>query len=167
LKGIIMRKTVKGIVVSTAAVLGIATVGIGWAYFSQTTNASATGGGSANMSALVQGDASYSYDTPDGKLWPGHAADVRIPLTNNNAVPVEVKTVTAGSRSGNCAALALSATTWSVVDGNNASVADKQIPAGQTYTLVVEDGVALPDTAGNACQNQGFSSSWTITAENR
>ncbi len=162
-----MRKSIKMIAVTGAAVLGISTVGIGWAYFTESTNANASGGGNASMSALVEGTASYVYDTTDNKLWPGHAADVRIPLTNNNAVAVEVVTVTAGTPTSGCGDLTQSATTWAVVDGNGNAVASKQVPSGQTYTLVVTDGVALASAATNACENQGFSTAWTITAENR
>lgn len=162
-----MRKSIKAIAVTGAAVLGISTVGIGWAYFTESTNASASGGANANMQALAQSDATYVYDTADNKLWPGHAADVRIPLTNNNPVAVEVMTVTAGAVTSNCGDLTPSATTWAVIDGNGNAVANKQVPTGATYTLVITDGVGLDSDATNACEAQGFSTAWTITAENR
>ncbi len=162
-----MRKSIKAIVITGAVALGAATTGIGWAWFSQTTNASAAGGGNATMQALAQGSATYAYDTSDNKLWPGHAATVRIPLENKNAVPVEIISVAAAGKTSSCADLVTDATSWSIVDTNGNTVGNKRVPASASYTLVINNGVSLPDTATSTCENQGFSTSWTIVGENR
>ncbi len=161
-----MRKSIKAIAVTGAAVLGISTVGIGWAYFTETTNAQASGGGTANMSALAVDTPAYVYDSTDNKLWPGHAADVHIPLKNNNAVPVQIMSVAADSVTSDCSGISQDASSIALWNGST-QVTDGIIPNGATYTLVITDGVKMGTGATTACENLGFSTKWNIVAENR
>jgi hypothetical protein len=161
-----MRKRTRIAVIALVVALGFGASGLAWAYFSETTNAQAAGGGTATMAALVVETPTYVYDSGDNKLWPGHAADVKIPLKNTNAVPVQIMSVTAAGVVSSCAGITQDATSLSLWNGAT-QISDGIIPSNATYTLVITDGVKLDASATAACETQGFSTEWNVVAENR
>lgn len=164
-----MRKRTKSAIVAAVAVLGIATAGISWAYLTSTTNANAAGGASGNLSALAQVSTEYVYEAGQTTLYPGHAADVRITVKNNNEVPVEIVAITAASintTTPGCATALETAVSGHHIEG--ASPANSfVIAAGATVVLNLPDGVKMKTTADNSCAGTGFSTAWTINIENR
>ncbi len=163
-----MRKRTRIAVIALIVALGFGASGLAWAYFSETTNAVAGGGANGNMSALVNGTAEYTYDNDDDVLFPGHSAAVKIPLTNDNPVAVEIISIVPGAPAGTCASeLEFSLAGAKLQTTGGVDVTGWQIPADTTYHLVLPAGVKLKTSATNACEGTAFSTTWTINAENR
>ncbi len=165
-----MRNRTRIAVIALVAMLGVGAAGLAWAWFNETTAATASGGSNANMVALDAGAASYTTDTADNKLWPNHFATVKIPLGNTNPVPVELISVTVNptGTTGSCAAdLEQNASSLSMLDDAGNAISGFVIPANKTYTLVITNGVKLKATADTACQATSFTTGWDIKAENR
>lgn len=165
-----MRKRTRIAVIALVAMLGFAGAGIAWAWFSSTTTATASGGAAGSLAALTPGGTQYVYETGQTALYPNHAADVRLQITNGNQVPVEIVSVVPGAKStttpGCDAFLVTSVAGGYVIEG--ASPANNLvIAAGATVVLNITDGVAMDDDADNSCAGTGFSTSWTINVENR
>ncbi len=165
-----MRKRTRIAVIALVAMLGLGVAGISWAWLSSSATATASGGAGGTLTALTPGSTQYVYETGQTALYPNHAADVRLQITNGNQVPVEIVSVVPGVKtttiSGCDAFLVTSVAGGFAIEG--ASPANNLvIPAGATVVLAITDGVAMDDDANNACAGTGFSTSWTINVENR
>ncbi len=168
-----MRKSLKAIAVTGAAVLGIATVGIGWAYFSESVNADAAGaaGTTSQMTSVVGTlDTQFAGD----KLYPGYSGNVQLSVTNPNEVPMLITGVTPASgtnivtsASGCEAHVELAPTPGVEVWVDGVQIGSGQIPAAKTATLVLPGAVTLKSSAGNGCKSSSITTKWKVDAENR
>ncbi len=174
----------KTTVVAGVAALGIATAGIGWAWFTENATAEAAGGAGGNLLPLATGtSAQYVYDTGHNGLFPNKNADVKITVTNpaENGVTVVVgdvvpaatnpKSVTAltpasvntESNRNTCAG-------WLAVNANPnfaPESGDLELAPGDSVALVLSDAVALDYQATNICQGMTFTTQWDVVSENR
>jgi hypothetical protein len=173
MEGSPMRKSIKMIAVTGAAVLGISAVGVGWAYYTESATANAVDGKSADMKALTINDApTYVYDNADG-LYPGHSASVTIVVTNPNKVAVTVtkvtnteETVTAVDQSNNSYCknqldVAVEPTFTGNGGGNGLVV-----PAEGAITLTLTDAISLPANTTNKCQGMDFDLKYDVESAN-
>lgn len=173
-----MRKSIKMIAVTGAAVIGIATVGVGWAWFTENATANAINGQGGDLAAVTVSTATYGYDnatqTNPGALFPGHSADVVITVTNPNSVPVKVSDVVPAATNPKAAT---GQTPVQCVGANFAMSGDPTfttnqagniIPAGGSAVITMEDAITLdgPGT-GNECQGMTFTTNWTVSVENQ
>lgn len=164
-----MRNRTRIAVIALVAMLGIGAAGLAWAYFTGTTNATASGGVGGSLTSLEQVSTQYVYEPGQTALYPGHAADVRIEVKNNNQVPVEIVTITAGAINTTTPGCATALET--VVSGHHIEGASPAnsfvIAAGATVVLKLPAGVKMKTTADNSCAGTGFATSWSIGIENR
>jgi hypothetical protein len=169
-----MRKTIKMIAVTGAAVLGIATVGVGWAYYTETATANAVDGKSADMKALVVTEnPTYVYDNADG-LYPDHSASVKIVVSNPNKVAVTVtkvtnteETVTAVDQSNNSYCKnQLDVAVNPQFTGNGGAAPGLVVPAEGAITLTLANAITLPANTTNLCQGMDFDLKYSVESTN-
>ncbi len=179
-----MRKSIKMIAVSAAAVLGVATVGVGWAWFTESATAEATGGAGANMAALeVVGSPTYVYETGQNGLYPNHAANVKITVKNPSSNGIGV-TITSVKPAATNPIVVTQLVPAAVNTGTNQNTCKgwlsqpasitPTVPAGEDLVLAPGDqveltlanGVALSYEATNICQGMTFTTQWDIESQN-
>ena len=174
MEGFPMRKSIKMIAVTGAAVLGISAVGVGWAYYTESATANAVDGKSADMKPLTINDApTYVYDNADG-LYPGHSASVTIVVTNPNKVPVTVtkvtnteETVTAVDQSNNSYCKnQLDVAVNPAFTGNGGGDNPLVVPAEGAITLTLTNAISLPANTTNLCQGMDFDLKYAVESTN-
>jgi hypothetical protein len=133
--------------------------GAAYAYFTSPGN----GTGSASIGSMQTVTIAATTATPGNPLLPGGTGDVTLEVTNPNAFPVTLLSVTS---SGTITADAShpSCTTTGVTFTSQTAL-NKTIPASSTTTIDLKGAAAMDTTSSDGCQGATFSVPVTITGQ--
>jgi hypothetical protein len=155
------------------AVAAVLTGGIAYAAFNTTVSSGSITGSAQSLEPLEVGTPATDYAGGETGLWPGdkHAADIVIPVRNDNEIAVQVSNTSISNAELRfaddgvqeaCGRFLVADAPVSVTDG--AEFDTVVIPAGAERTLRLLGAVALSGDAGDRCQGAPFTSSWKVKA---
>lgn len=170
-----MAKTDKRMVLVAAglAVAAVLTGGIAFAAFNTTVSSGSVTGAAQSLSPLEVGTPATDYAGEETGLWPGekHAADIVIPVRNDNEIAVQVSNTSISNAELRfsddavqeaCGGFLHADSPVSITDG--AEYDSVVIPPGGERTIRLLGAVALSGEAGDHCQGAPFVSSWKVKA---
>ncbi len=166
-----MRKSIKALIAGSAAVAIIGLTGASWAWFTENSVAQANGGTGGTIADLTVTSSTYDYQDDLTALYPGDYASVVLTINNPNAVPMYIQDIASAGKSATGGTPTECAGANLVLAADPAfttNVADNVIPANGSANVVLTNAVFLdgPGTP-NTCQGMTFSTSWTVSFENR
>jgi hypothetical protein len=155
------------------AVAAVLTGGIAYAAFNTTVSSGSITGSAQSLEPLEVGTPATDYAGEETGLWPGekHAADIVIPVRNDNEIAVQVSNTSINNAvlrfaddevQEACGRFLMADSPVSVTDGEEYDTV--VIPAGAERTIRLLGAVALSGDAGDRCQGAPFSSSWKVKA---
>jgi hypothetical protein len=147
------------IVLPAAGLIIGLSAGAAYAYFTTPGH----GTGSASIGSMQTITIAATTATPGNPLLPGGSGDVTLEVTNPNAFPVTLLSVTS---SGTITADAShpSCTTTGVTFTSQTAL-NKTIPASSTTTIDLKGAATMDTTSSDGCQGATFSIPVTITVQ--
>ncbi|GAB7041525.1 MULTISPECIES: hypothetical protein [Catenuloplanes] len=155
------------------AVAAVLTAGIAYAAFNTTVSSGSITGSAQSLRPLEVGTPATDYAGEETGLWPGdkHAADIVIPVRNDNEIAVQVSNTSISNAELRftdddvqeaCGRFLSADAPVSITDGTEYDTV--VIPAGADRTIRLLGAVALRGDAGDRCQGAPFTSSWKVKA---
>lgn len=155
------------------AVAAVLTGGIAYAAFNTTVSSGSITGSAQSLRPLAVGTPATDYAGAETGLWPGdkHAADIVIPVRNDNEIAVQVSNTSISNAELRfvdddvqeaCGRFLSADAPVSITDGTEYDRV--VIPAGADRTIRLLGAVALRGDAGDRCQGAPFTSSWKVKA---
>jgi hypothetical protein len=174
-----MRNRTRLAVIAIVAALGVTTIGVSWAWFTETQVADASGGAGADMLPMTVTAPVYVYENGQNGLYPNRWADLKLTVANpaDNNINVTVTSVVPATTNPKnvSATIPNSSANRSYCEGLlimsagptiAAEAGDLVLIPGESVVVVLDNAVALDPSADNRCQGMTFETQWNVVAQN-